>query len=221
MLFNDRRQAGEMLAKKLISYRGKEPLILSVPRGGVVVAEPVWNYIGGRLDLIISRKIGAPYQPELAIGAVMGDGFLMLNDKLVRQLGVSAQYIERSAEYERLEIQRRLTLYRGEHAFPALSNRVILIIDDGVATGFTIKAALRSVRRYKPAELVLAVPVGPPDTLTDLQREVDHLYCLESPAFFMAVGQFYCNFSQVEDTEVIGIMKRAFQQSRSFSGDGA
>jgi len=210
MIFENRRQAGELLAEKLSLYRHKEPLILSVPRGGVIVAEPLWDYLGGQLDLIISRKISAPYQSELAIGAVTGDGFLLLNDLLIRQQGVSPEYIDQAAERERLEIQRRLTLYRGENTPPVLNDRIVLVVDDGVATGFTIKAALRSVRRHKPAELVLAVPVGPPETLAVLRLEVDQLYCLESPAFFSAVGQFYEDFSQVDDTEVIRVMRRVF-----------
>jgi predicted phosphoribosyltransferase len=213
MIFKNRRQAGELLAEKLSRYRDKEPLILSVPRGGVIVAEPVWDYLGGRLDLIISRKISSPYQPELAIGAVTAAGFLLLNDILIRQQGISPEYIERAAESGRLEIQRRLTLYRGENKPPILNDRIVLVVDDGVATGFTIKAALRSVRRHKPAELVLAVPVGPPETLAVLRLEVDQLYCLESPAIFSAVGQFYGDFSQVDDTEVIRIMHRVFNCS--------
>jgi len=196
MKFKDRRHAGKLLAEKLTAYRGKNPLILALPRGGVVVAEPIWDFTGGDLDLIITRKIGAPYQEELAIGA--------------EQLGVSPSFIERAAASEQAEIQRRLTLYRGQRPYPSLKGRVVIVVDDGVATGFTVKAALQSLQRHEPAELVLAVPVGPPETLRELQAEVDRLYCLESPAWFAAVGQFYDDFRQLDDAQVIQIMNRAF-----------
>lgn len=209
MLFIDRSHAGELLAERLTPYRNKDPLILAVPRGGVAVAKPIRDKIGGVLELMITRKIGAPYQPELAIGAVTGDGFLLLNDRLVQQLGVSPAYIERAAEAERAEIERRLTLYRGKRSFFKLNARTVLLIDDGVATGFTVKAALRGIRQHKPAELVLAVPVGPPETLAGLRAEVDQLYCLESPLHFSAVGQFYRDFTQVSDAEVIEILERS------------
>ncbi len=210
MKFKDRRHAGKLLAEKLTAYRGKNPLILALPRGGVVVAEPIWDFTGGDLDLIITRKIGAPYQEELAIGAVTGDGFVLLNHKLAEQLGVSPSFIERAAASEQAEIQRRLTLYRGQRPYPSLKGRVVIVVDDGVATGFTVKAALQSLQRHEPAELVLAVPVGPPETLRELQAEVDRLYCLESPAWFAAVGQFYDDFRQLDDAQVIQIMNRAF-----------
>ncbi len=210
MLFKDRRHAGELLAERLMPFRDQDPLILAVPRGGVAVAKPIWERIGGVLDLMITRKIGAPLQPELAVGAVTGDGFLLLNDRLVKQLGVSTAYIERAAEAERAEIKRRLTLYRGEHPVNELSARTVLLIDDGVATGFTIKAALRGIKQHKPVELVLAVPVGPPEVLAGLRAEVDQLYYLESPHYFSAVGQFYRDFTQVSDAEVIEMLGRSY-----------
>jgi putative phosphoribosyl transferase len=206
MLFKDRRHAGELLAEKLTLYQNKNPLILAVPRGGVSVAKPILDRLGGELDLMITRKIGAPFQPELAIGAVTGDGFLLLNHRLVKQLGVPPAYIEQAAEAERAEIQRRLKLYRQERPLVALNARTVLLIDDGVATGFTIKVALRSIRRHQPVELVLAVPVGPPEVLSELRVEVDQLYCLESPHYFSAVGRFYRDFTQVSDTEVMEIL---------------
>lgn len=210
MKFKDRRHAGELLAEKLTVYRGKNPLILALPRGGVVVAEPIWDFTGGDLDLIITRKIGAPYQKELAIGAVAGDGFVLLNHKLVEQLGVTPSYIEQAAASEQAEIQRRLALYRGQVPYPSLKGRVVIVVDDGVATGFTVRAALQSLQQHEPAELVLAVPVGPPETLKELQAEVDRLYYLASPAWFAAVGQFYDYFSQISDAQVLKIMKRSF-----------
>jgi len=212
MIFNDRHQAGEQLAEALEAYRGREPLILAVPRGGITVAAPVWERLGGDLDLIITRKIGAPYQPELAIGAVTGDGFVMINDRLVSRLNVDEAYIKKTAESEKKEIERRLKLYRGDYPLPAPDNRLVILIDDGVATGYTLLAALRSLQEKNPSRLVLAVPVGPPDTFARLAGEVDELVYLEAPAHFAAVGQFYRNFNQVGDSEVISILKKALEK---------
>ncbi|MEW5783539.1 MAG: phosphoribosyltransferase [Bacillota bacterium] len=210
MLFQDRRHAGELLAEKLHSYRGSSPLILAVPRGGVSVAEPVRLALGSELDLIITRKIGAPMQPELALGAVSGDGAVMLNDQLVGQLRLSRAYIDRAALDEQAEIRRRLRAYRGERPLPEPKGRLVILIDDGVATGFTLFAAIKALRRQQPQKLVLAVPVGPPDTLNKLAGEVDDLCYLAAPPHFAAVGQFYRDFSQVEDDTVISILQEAW-----------
>lgn len=200
-----------MLAAKLEPYRGREPLILAVPRGGVIVAEPVWERLGGELDLIITRKIGAPYQPELAIGAVTGDGFIMLNDQLVNRLKVDHDHISKTAQKEQAEIKRRLKDYRGDRPRPEVDGRLVILVDDGVATGYTLLAALRSLREKKPAALVLAVPVGPPDTLRILEREVNELVYVEAPEHFAAVGQFYRDFSQTGDKEVRAVLGRALR----------
>ncbi len=213
MLFKDRRQAGEQLAARLQQYRGRNPLILAVPRGGVTVAEPIWAAIGGELDLIITRKIGAPHQPELAVGAVAGDGFLMLNETLVARLKVPAEHLRTTAEREQTEIKRRLEQYRGNRPLPEPGDRPIIVVDDGVATGYTLLAALRSLQQNKPAELILVVPVGPPDTFRMLQAEVDRLIYLEAPASFSAVGQFYLHFGQVSDAEVLSVLRKAWQEA--------
>lgn len=211
MLFADRQEAGERLADKLLHLKGKNPLILAVPRGGLTVAEPVLEKIGGDLDLIITRKIGAPHQPELAIGAVTGDGFVMLNEDILSRVSADKNYIEKATAEEIEEIKRRLKAYRGERLAPAVDNRIVILIDDGVATGYTLLAALRSLQEKKPGSLVLAVPVGPPDTLKRLQQEVDELVYIEAPANFAAVGQFYRRFDQVSDAEVGAVLKRAWQ----------
>lgn len=211
MLFADRQEAGERLADKLLHFKGKNPLVLAVPRGGLTVAEPVLEKTGGDLDLIITRKIGAPYQPELAIGAVTGDGFVMLNEDILSRVSADKKYIEKAVAKEVEEIKRRLKAYRGERPAPALDNRIVILIDDGVATGYTLLAALRSLQEKKPGRLVLAVPVGPPDTFKKLQQEVDELVYIEAPANFAAVGQFYRLFDQVSDAEVSAVLKRAWQ----------
>jgi len=214
LLFEDRCQAGEKLAEKLSPYRGQHPLILAVPRGGVTVAKLIWDNLGGELDLIITRKIGAPYQPELAIGAVTSDGFVMINENVVSRLNVNAEYIDKVAGEEQIEIQRRLEMYRGNRPLPDVDNRLVILVDDGVATGYTLLAALRSLKEKEPLKLILAVPVGPPDTFSMLENEVDELVCLEAPPHFAAVGQFYRNFDQVSDAEVSAMLEKAWQDSK-------
>ena len=211
MQFKDRREAGELLAEKLEYYREQNPLILAVPRGGVAVAEPVWESLAGELDLIITRKIGAPHQRELAIGAISGDGFTMLNEGLISRLGVFPDYVERASKKEQAEIARRLELYRGDRPLPLIDKRLVILVDDGVATGYTLLAALRSLQEKKSSRLILAVPVGPPETFDRLRGEVDDLIYLDAPADFAAVGQFYRHFDQVQDSDVIAILNKAWQ----------
>lgn len=209
MYFEDRRHAGACLAGELGGYRGREPLILAVPRGGVAVAVPIWRRLGGKLDLIMARKIGAPLQPELAIGAVTGEGRVMLNEALIAGMRLPDGYLEGAAAREQAEIARRLELYRGRRPPPVMGKRPVIVVDDGVATGFTLLAALKGIRRGRPDRLILAVPVGPPEALDRLRREVDELYCLQAPADFAAVGQFYRDFRQIGDDEVIAALGAA------------
>jgi putative phosphoribosyl transferase len=213
MLLENRREAGMQLAARLEIYRERDPLILAVPRGGVVVAEPIHNILGGELDVVITRKIGAPHQRELAIGATSGDGLVMLNDDLVSRLGVFPDYIQKAAEKEQAEIVRRLKKYRGNRPLPVIEGRLVLVVDDGVATGYTLLTALKSLRRHNPSELALAVPVGPPETFARLKKEVDALVYLEAPVDFAAVGQFYRDFSQVGDDDVVEILNRVWNES--------
>jgi putative phosphoribosyl transferase len=209
MIFKDRREAGEMLAERLQIYKGRDPLILAVPRGGVVVADRIHSVLGGELDLIITRKIGAPHQRELAIGATSGDGAVMLNDELISRLGIFPDYVQKAAAKEQAEIVRRLKLYRGEKKLAQIEGRLVIVVDDGVATGYTLLSALNFIRRHQPAELALAVPVGPPETIARLKKEVNALVYLEAPVDFAAVGQFYKNFEQVSDDEVIALVQQA------------
>jgi putative phosphoribosyl transferase len=200
--YRDRRQAGLILADFLEAYRGEQTLVLAVPRGGVPVASSVVQVLGCEMDLIIPRKIGAPGREEVAIGAVCEDGEVLLNPHLVRNLKVSDDYINQAAEREVQEIRRRLLAYRGSRPPVSLEGRTVIVIDDGVATGFTITAALQSVVRSKPGELILAVPVAPPDTVEMLSKEVDRVVCPLQPEVFYAVGQFYQDFGQLEDEDV-------------------
>jgi len=212
-MFKDRTEAGVQLAEALAGKVGPNPLILAIPRGGVQVAYEVWARLGGELDITQPRKIGSPFNPELAIGAVAPDGTQLIDDCLVERLGVSKDYLSREAERERLEAQRRLGLYRGDRPFPRATGREAILVDDGVATGTTALLALRLLKRQDPERLILAVPVGPPETIERLAREADDVVCLLQPAFFQAVGEFYLDFSPVGDKEVISLLHAAWGQS--------
>jgi len=215
IMFEDRVEAGRKLAKRLVQYKGKDAIVLAIPRGGVSVGYEVAKELGAALDVIIPHKIGAPGNPELAIGAVTQDGTLMLNSQLIEYLQVSENYIQSEAERQRKEIERRMAKYRGNKEYPRLKGRIAILVDDGVATGATLRAAIASIRKNKPASLVLAVPVGPPDTIEALRNEVDTVVCLSTPEPFFAIGQFYRSFSQTSDEEVIRLLSRAESQSKT------
>ncbi|MBC7250665.1 MAG: phosphoribosyltransferase [Anaerolineae bacterium] len=208
MQFRDRREAGQKLAEALSFLQGqKDVLVLGIPRGGVVVAAEVARALGAPLDVFITRKIGAPGNPELAIGAVASSGELVIDEGLVLGLGVSPRYVEEETERQKQEIARQMTLYRGHRPPPQLTGKTVVLIDDGVATGATTLAALRALRASAPAELILAIPVGPPDTVERLSAEADRVVCLHTPAWFWAVGAFYEDFSQTPDEEVIRLLQ--------------
>jgi len=203
MRFRDRREAGQLLAKQLGFIKGREGVIvLGIPRGGVVVAHEVAQAIGAPLDVYITRKIGAPYNPELAIGAVASDGGMVLDRDLIQQLGVPEDYVEKETERQRQEIERRTREYRGDRPPLQLAGKTVVVVDDGVATGATTMATLRALKEQEPKELVLAVPVGPPDTIRELGKEADRVICLSTPRLFWAVGAFYAVFDQTSDAEV-------------------
>ena len=208
MLFADRTDAGRRLADALLFLKGRpDLLILGVPRGGVVVGAEIARALQAPLDVVIARKIGAPGNPELAIGAVAADGTTVLDESLVAQLGVSQDYIEMTTERERAEIERRLRAYRGDRPPPEVTGKTAVVADDGVATGATTLAAIRSLRKQEPRELILAVPVGPPDTVEMLSREVDRAVVLSTPEPFWAVGAFYRRFEQTTDQQVVDLLR--------------
>jgi predicted phosphoribosyltransferase len=218
MTFQDRSDAGRRLAKALSEYKGRNAVVLALPRGGVPVAAEVAATLGAPLDLILVRKIGVPAQPELAMGAVV-DGsapIVVRNDEVIELSGTTAEEFDAECATELAEIERRRQLYIGDRARAEIAGQVVIVIDDGIATGATTRAALQAIRNRKPKELVLAVPVAPPDTVTQLRQEVDALICLETPELFGAIGYFYRNFGQVSDQEVIAILKR-FPANRSAS----
>jgi putative phosphoribosyl transferase len=203
MRFRDRREAGQLLAEELDFLKDKEEVVvLGIPRGGVVVAYEVAQAIGAPLDVYITRKIGAPHNPELAIGAVASDGRTVLDHDLVRQLGVPNDYVEEETERQRREIERRAREYRGDRPPLDLAGKTVVVVDDGVATGATTMATLRALQKQEPKELILAIPVGPPNTVKQLGEEADRVICLSTPRLFWAVGAFYAVFDQTQDEEV-------------------
>jgi putative phosphoribosyl transferase len=210
MMFQDRLDAGRKLAKALSEYKDRHAVILALPRGGVPVAAEVAAALNAPLDLILVRKIGVPDQPELAMGAVV-DGIapiVVRNDDVIRLSGTTAREFDEACEKQRAEIERRRQLYIGKRARAEIAGQVAIVIDDGIATGATTRAALQAVRKQKPKELVLAVPVAPPETVAELRGEVDALICLETPEPFGAIGYFYRDFRQVSDEEVVATLRR-------------
>ncbi len=211
--FIDRVDAGKRLAAAL-KGASKEAIVLAVPRGGVVVGFEVAHTLGFQLDVLITKKIGAPENPELAIGAVAEDGTTILDDDLARRLGVSEQYIAAEIERQKREIKRRLVAYRGDFAYPSLKNREVILVDDGVATGATLKASLRLLRK-QGAKVTVAVPVGPPSTIDELKQEADRVVCLYTPEPFYAIGEFYEDFTQTSDEEVTRLLELNRQEMRA------
>jgi predicted phosphoribosyltransferase len=210
MMFQDRSAAGRRLAKALAEYKGRNAVVLALPRGGVPVAAEVAAALDAPLDLILVRKIGVPTQPELAMGAVV-DGtapIVVRNEDVIELSGTTAEEFKAECERQLAEIERRRQLYIGERARADVAGQVVIVIDDGIATGATVRAALQAIRNRKPKELVLAVPVAPGDTVENLRPEVDALICLETPESFQAIGYFYRDFRQVSDQEVVAILNR-------------
>lgn len=196
-----------MLAERLKHYKGSSCMVIALPRGGVPVAAEIARELESDLDIVAPRKIGAPDNPELAIGAVAHDGTLVLNDELVEMLDVGSDYIYEAVRRERGEVERRMERYRGRRPLPSFEEKTVIIVDDGLATGYTMLAALRAIKKDAPARIVIAVPVAPPDTAQRLSREVDEAVILATPEPFYAVGQFYWNFDPVTDDEVQNLLK--------------
>lgn len=217
MPFTDRQHAGRQLAEALQHYRGTDCMVLAIPRGGVVVAYEVAIDLGLWLDVIVPRKIGAPGQPELAIGAVAswGDHEFILDEQSVRYLGVSQEYIEREVSGQLEEVNRRLLAYRQTTDPPEVGGRQIILVDDGIATGYTIRAAAVALRNLHASSIVLAVPVAPPESLEAMRRHVDVIVCLRTPDPLFAVGYWYHDFAQVMDDEVVALLAQARDRFRN------
>src|SRR5881396_572137 len=198
-LFRDRRDAGGALAARLERYRGRDPLVLGLPRGGVVVAAEVARRLDAELDVVVARKLGSPISPELAIGAVTASGERFLNEPLIRELDVSEAYLNDVTVARQREARRREAWLRGNRPPPRIAARSVIVVDDGLATGATMRTA---VRKQSPARLVVAVPVGAREACAALRAETDEVMCLYAPASFSAVGSYYLRFEQSSDDEV-------------------
>ena len=208
--FEDRYDAGRRLAQQLERYRDRDDVIvLGLPRGGVPVAYEIARHLGVPLDVFVVRKLGVPGFEELAVGAIASGGVRVLNEDVVRLLPNAAEIIDAATARERIEVDRRENLYRDSRPPPELCDRTVILVDDGLATGATMRAAVKALRERGVAGIVVAVPVGAPETCREFEKEVDETICGISPEYFQAVGQFYHDFSQTTDDEVRELLKRA------------
>jgi putative phosphoribosyl transferase len=213
--FRDRAEAGRLLAAELSEYQGKSPVVLGIPRGGIVVARELSQVLGGQLDVVLAHKLGTPGQQELAMGSVAEDGTLFLNEDVTKLIGVARGVIEAERSRQLIEIRRRTDLIRKIRPKVPVKDRVVIVTDDGIATGATTQAAVWAIRTEQPQKLVLAVPVGPEDTIQKLAESVDEILCLRAPPSFAAVGQFYRYFYPVEDEDMLRILADEFKNSTS------
>lgn len=211
--FRDRTEAGRQLAARLLSYRGRDALVLGIARGGVVVGAPIAEALQAELDVIAPRKLPIPFNPEAGFGAITEDGTIHLNPTLVRALGLTEHEIQEIAADVLAEVRRRVARYRGDRPPPMVKDRTVILVDDGLATGYTMLAAIQSVRKGAPARLVVAVPVSPISTLRAIEPHADELICLiaqETEVF--AVANFYDDFRDLQDEEVIALLEQARQR---------
>ena len=213
-IFRDRREGGCQLARAFTERgaTGQNTLVLGIPRGGLVVAEEVAQALRAALDVIIARKLRAPYQPELGIGAVVNGDHVTVNEDLSRAVGATRDYIDREIAYQKDEIERRLRFYRRERPKPEVSQKTVIVVDDGIATGYTFRAALESLRKRHPDRLVAAAPVAALDSAEMLKTFADEVVCLNTPTSFFAVGAWYQNFDQVSDEEAARILRRNWSE---------
>lgn len=209
MIFSDRVEAGRELAARLNYLHGQDIVVLGLPRGGVPVAFEVAKKLNAPLDVIVVRKLGVPFQPELAMGAVGEDGVLVTNDEVVRMANISHDEFALVEARERVEVERRAKRFRGDQPALSLSGRIAILVDDGIATGSTAQAACKVARAHGAMKVLLAVPVGPADTIELLKKDADEVICLQIPQTFFAVGEWYQNFSATSDEEVIDILRTA------------
>ena len=211
--FSNRTEAGRLLAEKLLKYaRCADVIVLGLPRGGVPVAFEVAQRLAVPLDVFIVRKLGVPGFEELAVGAIASGGVRVLNEDVLRALPNADETIESITARETAELERREQSYRNGRPAPELRDRIVILVDDGLATGATMRAAVKALRHRGAAKIVVAVPVGPPDTCREFEEEADETICATTPEFFQAVGQYYEDFSQTSDDEVRELLARAAQE---------
>lgn len=209
--FENRIQAGRLLAQALAKYANRpDVIVLALPRGGVPVGFEVAQTIGASLDIMLVRKLGTPGHEELAMGAIASGGVSVLNDDLIARLHIGPELIEAATKIEQQELERRERAYRGDHPSPVVQNRHVILVDDGLATGASMRAAVAALKQRHPASIVVAIPVAPPDTVEMLREEADKVICLAMPEPFLAVGRWYEDFSQTSDEEVKSLLALAW-----------
>jgi len=206
--FRDRLDAGQQLARRLEPYRKAQPVVFAIPRGGVPVGAEIARYLDAGLDVVVARKLGAPLQAELALGAVTADGERFLNRDIITELQVDDAYLEQVTKEQSEEARRREQRFRGDRPPADVKGRTVLLVDDGLATGATMRAAARSLRKREPGRLVVAVPVGSREACAALREDADEVVCLAQPDPFYAIGLHYRRFEQVEDAEVISLLEQ-------------
>jgi predicted phosphoribosyltransferase len=207
--FRDRTDAGRQLAGSLVGYKHRDVVVVALPRGGVPVAVPVAYALDAPLDVLVVRKLGAPRQPELGVGAIGEDEVMVVNEPLKRRLGITDDELERVATRERVELDRRVLTYRRGRARLPLRGRIVIIVDDGVATGYTVRAAAEIVRLEGASRVVIAVPVGAPDALAALADVADEVIAVETPRDLSAIGEWYDDFRATRDDEVVALLDEA------------
>jgi putative phosphoribosyl transferase len=211
--FRDRAHAGQVLAGRLAPFAGRpDPLVLALPRGGVPVAYEVASALNAPLDVFIVRKLGVPWRPELAMGAIASGGARVLNTDVIFSLGITDRQIELQAQAELRELARRETAYRGDRPPPAVKDRTVILVDDGLATGSTMRVALQALRAQNPRELIAAVPIASPDVCAELADAADEMICTVTPEPLYAVGLWYANFAPTTDEEVRMLLQRAAER---------
>ncbi|SRR5258706_8225419 len=210
MIFENRQDAGKKLADKVSLLKLLNPIILGLPRGGVVVASEIAKKLNTPLDVVISRKIGAPNQSELAIGAVSEGEVLVLDNTIIKRLGVSKSELKFMIDKEKKEVKKRVELFRDDKSLMNLRNKTVLIVDDGLATGMTALAAIKTVKKLHPFKIIFATPICALNPVEDVVKEVEMVICLEKSDNFMAIGQWYENFNQVSDEEVIYLLMKKY-----------
>lgn len=213
MLLQNRAEAGQKLALQLAKYKNEAPVVFGIPRGGVVVAAEVAKKLGAPLDVLIVRKIGAPGQEETAIGAVMPDGTTLLDEEMIALRRIPREYIDNAVAMQIEEIKRRKKLYQRKERALDIKEKTVILADDGIATGYTIEAAIRGLRRYAPRTVIVAAAVAPAEVVSRLRQSADEVVCLATPEPFFAVGQFYRDFAQTSDEEVIALLRESEQAS--------
>lgn len=205
--FFDRAEAGAILAEHLKKYQHQSNVIvIALPRGGVPVAHEISTVLAAPLDIIVVRKLGVPWHDELAMGAIASGGSIIFNKEIIKNLHIAKSDIDHVIQVEQAELQRRELVYRGARPFPALKNKIVILVDDGIATGATMRAAIKALREHNPAKIIVAIPVAAKETYDEIKKLVDEIVCPLTPINFNAVGSWYENFSQTTDEEVFRLL---------------